>query len=1104
MTTNGTVREQLIANMIMSRAELVRSLVDGGKDLDRDCGYPGPDAVNALLYQRLYDREAIATRVVEVYPKESWQVQPTLYEDEDPDVITAFEEAWDDLGRTLRGETSYHQDEAGSPLWEYLLRADILSGIGQYGVILLGLDDGLPLHEPAQVGKGKSSRKLTFIRIFPESAATIASREEDTSSPRLGQPLTYNLMFDSPMSSTGAFDTTTALVHWSRVIHVADNLAANEVFGVPRMQPVLNRLLDLRKLYGGSAEMYWRGAFPGYSLETNPNLGTEVDVDEEQMRGQMRLWADGLQRHIFLTGMSMKGLAPQVVDPRSQVEVQIEAICVQLGVPVRVFKGSERGELASSQDDAAWNDRLRQRQAGYVTPRIIVPFCDRLIQLGVLPTPEGYSIWWPDLTSQSEQEKTTIATGRTEAVVKYADSQGAKTVMAPMDFLTRVLGYSEEEASAIVENAEAEKAKMEEEAKAKAEEEAALKAQEMEKARELAEAQARANGTISPEKKGGEGDDDSEGGSPDTDDGDDEPPGGGRPTGNKRRRKKRRAQRSGSYPFDREVRNHLPGKHNQASHGKHSTIRAKAKRQAKKQQEERDRRDRGNKPGPGRGQTAGAGNLTSFREGEKVIARRYITHVTLEGRSRVFARPGDKLTVSTVDERGAVLVTRKDGATTQVTSIDVRRQGSGKEYGKGTTIRNTFCPTGQGGGIDPRCSPGGARSRKPIPRHPDRERIGTDVRPDRPAFHTPFRLEVEDKLRQALGAEPHNVFFGKQGAVTWIEGPRQYSLYPISKEVRGGKEGLALGSGDVGDSRKVFITRDDPPDKVRYAILRVTRQPIPEELRRKYGKGKFAANHLPGKHDQASHGRHSTVRAKAARAKGKPVKGRVQTERNRAQEAHDKMAAQVRTTITTSKGEFIVASLGSDTKELHREIEKVMGKGKGLKDALELTAAEGKGSVYFEAVPGGGVGIFMDTDDYSMGRQYLPRGVVRNDGLIINTEAQNKGLGTRLFVNQVESASAAGFKKMTTEASRSESREPLVGYNVWPKMGYDGKIPREVSGILPPELARARKVSDLMKTEAGRAWWKEHGQSTEMEFDLRPDSRSRKVLTEYLNRKRGG
>ena len=142
--------EDIVANVLEGRAGLLRQLTDPRRDIDGECGYPLGDGVgvgglNSELYRLLYEREAVANRVVQVYPRESWQVTPLVYEDEDPAISTEFEAAWDELGQSLRGEQCWYQDEKGSPVWEHLKRADILSGIGHFGVLLLAFEDGLPM-----------------------------------------------------------------------------------------------------------------------------------------------------------------------------------------------------------------------------------------------------------------------------------------------------------------------------------------------------------------------------------------------------------------------------------------------------------------------------------------------------------------------------------------------------------------------------------------------------------------------------------------------------------------------------------------------------------------------------------------------------------------------------------------------------------------------------------------------------------------------------------------------------------------------------------------------------------------------------------------------
>lgn len=520
---NNAMASEIIANALLSRASFMRKMMDPRRDIPSECGYPEPGTMDAQMFREMYETEAVAARVVEVLPKESWQIQPQVYEDEDSDTPTAFEEAWDTLGKNLRG-TSFYQDEEGSPIWEVLRRADELSGIGHFGIILLGIDDGKELNEPAVgldprtgemkeklyktesregtepkkvvVNRNESFRKLLYLRIFDEPLVQVTKLETDKTSRRFGQPVMYRVSFANPTSSQWGegYNVESRDVHWTRVIHIADNLGSSEIFGTPRMQQVYRNLYNLMKLYGGSAEMYWRGAFPGLSIESHPNLNPEdidsaVDTERtdgaQQQLGNIREEAydyqQGLDRVLVLLGMSAKSLAPQVVDPTPQISTQIEAICIKLGCPVRVFKGSERGELASSQDDSDWNERITDRQTIYITPRIIVPFVDRLICIGVLPVPKGFSVYWPPKQSLSELEKADVALKRTDAMAKAVGGGVVPAMMAEMDFHTRILGFTEEEAEAIINNA------------AKAQEEA------VEKNLEMAEEGLNPDGTPKPE-----------------------------------------------------------------------------------------------------------------------------------------------------------------------------------------------------------------------------------------------------------------------------------------------------------------------------------------------------------------------------------------------------------------------------------------------------------------------------------------------------------------------------------------------------------------------------------------------------------------------------
>jgi hypothetical protein len=459
----GTV-DKLVENSTttISRLRSSGEQNDPRRNIYDDCGYPLTEQIRIQHYQEMYYRNPIAKKVVDLKPDHSWQVHPRIIED-DSETETPFEAAVKErLGNALNGE-SWYQDDEGDPVWEVFKRVDRLSGIGHYGVMLIGVGggDGEDLGQELTFSPGQTpTRDLIYLKAFPEYSATVKQYDRDKNSPRYGKPEMYSLTFEDTSNLRVPDDVSvrasmeTFEAHWTRVIHIADNIDGNEIVGVPRMRPNYNRLLDLDKLYGGSAEMYWRGAFPGISWETHPQLGGDVEVDVDSMKSQMEQLMNTLQRYSITTGMTAKELAPQVVDPTPQITAHIEAICMEEDCPKRIFMGSERGHLASDQDAKHWANVITSRRESYVTPGLIVPTVNRFIQLGILPIPSGYSVVWPEIESMSPLEKADIALKLTQAIVAYVAGNGP-AVLPFFKFLTMILNLTAEEADAIIEEIDA-------------------------------------------------------------------------------------------------------------------------------------------------------------------------------------------------------------------------------------------------------------------------------------------------------------------------------------------------------------------------------------------------------------------------------------------------------------------------------------------------------------------------------------------------------------------------------------------------------------------------------------------------------------------------
>lgn len=444
----------VIANAFTLRQDLAKRKV---RDLDKECGYP--KEIGDEDYQDAYDRNEIAARVNDILPDESWNTVPEIYEDEQAD-----ETEFDKRFKTV--EERVH-------LFHYMHRIDRLSGINRFGALLLGYNDGASTLDQPVVRK--DGMDLLFVRAFPEKLVKIAAYEENIQSHRFGLPTYYELTFADPESDEPSLGSVPNRVHWSRIVHVCDNRSTSEVFSTPRLQRPWNRLLDLKKICGGSAEMFWRGAFPGISFELNPDI-VDATLDPDTLREEFRKYAEGLQRYLALEGVQAKSLAVQVADPTAQYEMHMKLICAFIGVPWRVFMGSEEAKLASEKDDAAWKLRLHNRRTNYLTPFLIRPVIDQLIEFGVLPEPIGteeedddtepinnvtpgpstavpksykYCVDWPDPTELSKKERIEIAKIIIEILAKYIQA-GIDDLVLPMQLFTLVLDYSEEDATVML------------------------------------------------------------------------------------------------------------------------------------------------------------------------------------------------------------------------------------------------------------------------------------------------------------------------------------------------------------------------------------------------------------------------------------------------------------------------------------------------------------------------------------------------------------------------------------------------------------------------------------------------------------------------------
>lgn len=430
----------------MSVASALGRQYDGQRDLYEALGWKKELTFDD--YYRKYQR-GIGRRIVTAYPDACWRGRPT--------VLFANESAqnvWEKLCMDKN-------------VWHYLKRADILSGIGRYGVLVIGVADGKSMSEPLT-----TAASLEYLMPYAETSAQIATWDTDPKSIRYNKPLTYSLSLANGL---------TTQVHHTRVLHIAEDLMEDDVYGVPRLEAVYNYIESLETVAGGSAEMYFRGAFPGMALEGDADADFS-DEDRESLNSQLDEYTHGLRRTILAQGARVNQLSPQTVSPVDHIRVQIELISGTTGIPQRILLGSERGELASTTDQENWFNRVDERRQLYCEVWMLNPFILKMQNAGILPKSE-WTMEWPDLPSMDAKSKAGIAELKVRALYNYVRAPGADLVVPPEQFLIDVWGYTKEKI---------EKLKLDPEAILRKE------AQEMELA--MKEQEASLNGSGSPSK----------------------------------------------------------------------------------------------------------------------------------------------------------------------------------------------------------------------------------------------------------------------------------------------------------------------------------------------------------------------------------------------------------------------------------------------------------------------------------------------------------------------------------------------------------------------------------------------------------------------------
>jgi len=417
-----------IVNRIQLAAAMGVQTYDGNRDIFQILGYP--TSLEYKNYYARYKRQDLAYAIIDRPVKATWGGDILLSEDGITE-NTKLEEAYEKLIKDFK-------------LKSIFIRVDTLTCLGQFGILLIGLDDVADLEgfkNPVKEG----TRKLLYVKPFGQGNVTINTVETNITSERYGHPVIYQITVTNDIvgSSLNTVSTSTINVHYTRVIHIAQDVLENDLIGTPVLEAVFNLLLNVEKIVGGDSEMYWRGARPGYQGKVDKDYqmtpATKLDLQD-----QLDEYEHNLRRILVNDGVDFTSLAQQIADPSNHLDVQIQLISAKTNIPKRILTGSERGELSSTQDKDTWDTYISTRRE-YAETQIIKQFVDFCIKYGILPKgiSESYSILWEDLFAPSEKSKAEVGQTRANALREYATMIGAQEIISPEAFQELFLGLSD-------------------------------------------------------------------------------------------------------------------------------------------------------------------------------------------------------------------------------------------------------------------------------------------------------------------------------------------------------------------------------------------------------------------------------------------------------------------------------------------------------------------------------------------------------------------------------------------------------------------------------------------------------------------------------------
>lgn len=429
-------RENFLVNALAATVGRLRSMyagVNGNTKRTKlwdEFGYP--DQVGFEQYYRAYERNPVAHAGVHKLLDNCWADNPTIIDGDEAREATKTSPWEKQVTKLLKKH------------WPKIKDADRRNLIGRYSALLIQFKDGREWHLPVDRTLVGSLKEAAIVRLIPawESQVKPGDFDTDTMSETYGQPVSYNFN-EQPVGDDGTYGPVRGVtVHPDRIIILSEGSEdENMLSGVPYLRAGYNKLLDLEKVSGGSAEGFLKNASRqlGIAFDKDTDIATLSNQAKEAgfkdlgdaLNDKVGRMNRGTDAALVMQAGEPSVLSVAAADPDPTWTVNANEFAASIQCPFTILFGQQTGRLASDEDKTDWAKRCNGRRWGFMSA-VITAVIERFWTMGAIDRPVSgeVTLAWSDLLAPSEKEKIANMQAMAEVAQKTQQAYGTPAIEA--------------------------------------------------------------------------------------------------------------------------------------------------------------------------------------------------------------------------------------------------------------------------------------------------------------------------------------------------------------------------------------------------------------------------------------------------------------------------------------------------------------------------------------------------------------------------------------------------------------------------------------------------------------------------------------------------